>query len=210
MDISDEPPERSRAARRASKTRQRLMDAALAVINTHGFDGCSIENITELADVGKGTFYRHFREKSSILMDLLDTAMADLQGRMQAGLRQVTSLDTAAASILRSHSEWFAARPDLFILFLQAQHMATARPSVTPILAPYFTAYYSEIDKILSPYLPAGTSEVARHRLVSATSAVIVGFAVSSLSRQKGPQDVAENLEAVIQAFLAGVPRLIQ
>jgi AcrR family transcriptional regulator len=47
----------TRRERRASATRQRLLDAARAVFAEKGLDLTSIGDITERADVGKGTFY---------------------------------------------------------------------------------------------------------------------------------------------------------
>lgn len=210
MDISDEPPERTRAARRASKTRERLMDAALAIINTHGFEGCSIEEITELADVGKGTFYRHFKDKASVLKDLLETAVGDLLTRLQNRRNPVRSLETAVAAVMESQAEGFLTRPDLFLLFLQAQNMTASRAASAQNLNPFFDVFFSEIEKSLSPFIPAETSEVARHRLFCATSAAIPGFVMSALSNRKSPQEVTGQLESVTQAFLAGIPRLLR
>ncbi len=210
MDKSDEPPERSRAARRASKTRERLLDAALAIINTHGFEGCSIEEITELADVGKGTFYRHFNDKASVLKDLLETAVGDLLTRLQDRRNSAHSLDTAVAAVMESHTEGFQSRPDLFLLFLQAQNMTASRPAAAQDLNPFFNAFFGEIEKTLSPFIPAETNEVSRHRLFCATSAAIPGFVMSALSNRKSAQEVTGQLEAVTQAFLAGIPRLLR
>lgn len=210
MDISDEPPERTRAARRASKTRERLMDAALAVINTRGFEGCSIEEITELADVGKGTFYRHFKDKSSVLKDLLEMALGDLQTRLQERRNPAQTLETAVEAVMDSHAEGFQARPDLFLLFLQAQNMTASRPAAAQDLNPFFNAFFNDIEKSLSPFIPAETSEAARHRLFCATSAAIPGFVMSALSNRKSTQEVTGQLEAVSQAFLAGIPRLLR
>lgn len=209
MDITDEPPERSRAARRASKTRERLMGAALSVINARGFDGCSIEDITELADVGKGTFYRHFKDKSVILRDLLDDASRDLIERMQTRRRQAVSLETAVSSIVGSHVEAFMARPDLFLLFLQGQHMAATRPAATPGLDTSFEVYFAEIEKIMQPFLSPEVSEVTRRRLSLAASAAIGGFVTTALSGGRTPQEIGADLNSVTQAFVAGIPRLL-
>ncbi len=186
------------------------MDAALAVINTRGFEGCSVEEITELADVGKGTFYRHFKDKSSVLKDLLDLAICDLMARLQAKRGNATSLDTAVTAVVSAHAEGFRSRPDLFLLFLQAQHMTAARPATAMEIGPLFEAFFHELENVLIPYIPAETNEAARHRLICATAATVPGFVVSALSNRKSAQDVTGNLEAVTQAFLSGIPRLLR
>ena len=205
MDRADEPPERSRAARRASKTRQRLLDAALTVINTRGFDGCAIEDITESADVGKGTFYRHFPDKSGILHELLGTAVEDILVRIQTHRAQMASLETAVSIIVSAHAESYASRPDLFLLFLQGQNMAALHPSAHPGLAQPLARYFASQDEFLAPYLPE-VDDTKRRRLTCAVSATVCGFITFSLSGMQNRQDVASGQDPIRQALLAGLP----
>lgn len=62
-----------RNARRRMKTRARLVDAAHTVMAEQGVEDATIQAITDLADVGFGTFYNHFDSKES----LFDAVMAD-------------------------------------------------------------------------------------------------------------------------------------
>ena len=50
----------ARGARRRRETRARLLDAALKLMADRGMDGVAINEITEAADVGFGSFYNHF------------------------------------------------------------------------------------------------------------------------------------------------------
>jgi AcrR family transcriptional regulator len=209
MDNSDEPPERSRAARRALTTRQRLLSAALTVINSRGFDGCAIEDITELADVGKGTFYRHFKEKAAILADLFEVATGDILARIQAQQKQLVSLDSAVTLIFSAHTKSYMERRDLFLLFLQAQNMASTRAGAIPALEQTLLRYFKEIDNTIAPFLPQGTDEGKRRRLSCAMCAASCGFIAFALTGMQAPQDMAANLEAVGQSLLAAVPRLV-
>jgi len=64
-DVVAEPDMPNRTQRRASKTRNRLLKAALSVFAEVGTDATTIEMITQRADLGKGTFYRHFADSAS-------------------------------------------------------------------------------------------------------------------------------------------------
>lgn len=205
MDISDEPPERSRAARRASNTRQRLLDAALKVINERGFDGCSIEDITEAADIGKGTFYRHFPDKSGILHELLGIAVEDFLARLQHRRAQVVSLETAVSAIVSAHYESHATRPDLFSLFLQGQNMAAIHPVAHPGLDQPLTRYFASIDALLAPYFPP-ENEARRRRLTCAAAAAVCGFISFALTGMRNDQEIAASEEAIRQTLVAGLP----
>lgn len=55
-----------RGARRKRETREKLLKAAFQLIAERGVDGVAINEITEVADVGFGSFYNHFESKEAI------------------------------------------------------------------------------------------------------------------------------------------------
>src|SRR5580704_8357956 len=46
--------------------RDRLLDAGVAMFRKSGFNGCSVQDITESAGVPKGSFYNHFDSKEAL------------------------------------------------------------------------------------------------------------------------------------------------
>ncbi len=56
-----------RRERRAAETRLRLFRCALQLIAERGFPNVTVEDITEAADVGKGTFFNYFETKDHVL-----------------------------------------------------------------------------------------------------------------------------------------------
>lgn len=73
---SSAKPSRGRRSREA--TRQKLIDAALRVMAEKGVDGTAINDITEAADVGFGSFYNHFNSKAEIAQAVFDIHAAEL------------------------------------------------------------------------------------------------------------------------------------
>lgn len=64
---SSPAPEREpRGARRKRETREKLLRAAFRLIAEKGVDAVAINEITEAADVGFGSFYNHFASKEAI------------------------------------------------------------------------------------------------------------------------------------------------
>src|SRR5258708_6487107 len=62
----------SRRVRRSAELRERLFRAALVLFGKKGYAETTVEDITEAADVGKGTFFNYFptKEHSEIRTDL--------------------------------------------------------------------------------------------------------------------------------------------
>src|SRR5208337_5407407 len=56
-----------RRERRAAETRIRLFRCALHLFSERGFQNVTVEDITEAADVGKGTFFNYFETKDHVL-----------------------------------------------------------------------------------------------------------------------------------------------
>ena len=74
-----------RQARRRSQTRARLVRAAAALFARQGADNTRINEITDEADVGFGSFYNHFKSKEDIVEAVLTEALS-AQGAAVAAL----------------------------------------------------------------------------------------------------------------------------
>lgn len=66
-----------RGERRKRITREKLLDAAFHLMAEHGMDAVAINDITESADVGFGTFYNHFTSKEAIHEAVIDAVFED-------------------------------------------------------------------------------------------------------------------------------------
>lgn len=61
----------SRSERRKASTRARIVEAAERLMRDRGVEDVTIQDITEAADVGHGTFYLHFKTKGEVLRPLI-------------------------------------------------------------------------------------------------------------------------------------------
>jgi AcrR family transcriptional regulator len=55
--------------RRIQRTRQALRGALQELIKEKGYDTISVEEITQRADLGRATFYLHYKDKEDLLID---------------------------------------------------------------------------------------------------------------------------------------------
>lgn len=74
--------ERSTAApqdRRITRSKRALRDALIELMEERGFDGFSVNDLCERADLNRGTFYNHFHDKEALLATLEDEVMCHLE-----------------------------------------------------------------------------------------------------------------------------------
>jgi len=80
----------SRGARRRRETRSRLLVAALKLMAEKGMEGAAINEITEAADVGFGSFYNHFESKEAIYAALLNWVFKDFADAVDRTLGEIS------------------------------------------------------------------------------------------------------------------------
>ncbi len=57
----------SRRERKKDETRERIFKTAIKLFHARGFEATTVDDITEKADVAKGTFFNYFPRKESVL-----------------------------------------------------------------------------------------------------------------------------------------------
>ena len=75
---------KDRSQKRAKRTRKKLKEAALDVFSEKSIDAATVGEITEKADLGKGTLYQHFDDKEEIIVTLVEEAVEHLIERMHS------------------------------------------------------------------------------------------------------------------------------
>jgi len=73
--------------RRINRTRKLMQDALLALIVEKGYETVTVQDILDRADVGRSTFYAHYRDKDELLLsgfDHLRTLFEQQQQSLQA------------------------------------------------------------------------------------------------------------------------------
>ena len=69
--------------RRVQRTRRQLQESLTSLILAKGYDAVTIEDITEQADLGRTTFYLHYKDKEELLMQSLEAVFDDLVAQIQ-------------------------------------------------------------------------------------------------------------------------------
>src|SRR5260370_4624614 len=65
--------------RRSARTRRALHEALISLILRKGYDAITVQEIIDQADIGRATFYAHYRGKEDLLRGGFDALRAELK-----------------------------------------------------------------------------------------------------------------------------------
>ncbi|HEU4746139.1 MAG TPA: TetR/AcrR family transcriptional regulator [Anaerolineales bacterium] len=69
---------------RSEETRTKIMDSAIKLFSTRGFNAASVDDICEEAGISKGAFYHHFESKQALFLALLDGWLQVIDNAIEA------------------------------------------------------------------------------------------------------------------------------
>ncbi|WP_332236756.1 TetR/AcrR family transcriptional regulator [Sporolactobacillus sp. KGMB 08714] len=75
--------------RRIARTRRMIRDALTKLIEEKGFDAITVSDLTERADINRGTFYLHYRDKYDLLRQSEEEILADIEAISEMSMEQL-------------------------------------------------------------------------------------------------------------------------
>ncbi len=72
--------------RRREETRRKLLESAVSVFATHGFERATVDEIVRDAGFSKGAFYVHFESKDDLFWAMLEGRIDNLQDTVREAL----------------------------------------------------------------------------------------------------------------------------
>ena len=84
-----------------NKTKRRIFNTAIKIFSEKGYDNASVEEITAIAGVAKGSLYYHFAKKEDIFDMMLEEGMKLLKNNIEIKTKNcTTALEKLKAVIL--------------------------------------------------------------------------------------------------------------
>jgi AcrR family transcriptional regulator len=167
---------KSRSQKRAKRTRKKLKEAALDAFSEKSVDAVTVEEITEKADVGKGTLYQYFDDKEEIVVTLVEEAVEHLIERIRSCESAPETLEDMLEHLLNAHYEFFVDSSEEFLLLFQGKLLLKLRSDTLDELEEPYLRYLEEIENQVSPYLSPRIEPMKLRRLACAVAGFVFGF----------------------------------
>ena len=205
-EASERPKPRQK--RRVRATQLKLLNAAREVFAEKGFDNTTIDDITERADVGKGTFYYHYSEKQDVIAQLVNRMMDELIETMEERCDGIRDLPALLDTIVKVHIDFFSNRWEDFVLYFQGRADLNLKEGYSGLELP-FLRYLESIENLLDSVINHRLPALLLSRFGFAVAGFVSGyysFAVISTE----DEDVDKALMEMRGAFVSGLTRFIK
>jgi AcrR family transcriptional regulator len=149
-------------ARRKAKTNRRLLDVARKLFADKGIYWAKVEDITESADLGKGTFYKYFDSKETIIRVLLEEGLGELLGKTEQAVRDAPAGSTILSAMITARVDFFLTHPDYLLLFHQVRGLLQLEGDAAKDLRGVYDAHLRKLAKLIKPALDSEEAADAR------------------------------------------------
>jgi len=198
----------SRQSRRLQNTRRKLLEAARTLFAVKGMDLTTIDGITEQADVGKGTFYYHFKGKNQLIRALIGDMLGELEAVMEERCRGCSDLPALLDAIIGAHIQFFSARWEDFALYFQGRADLTLQEGYVGIESAYVN-YLERVDQLLDSVIGHRLSETVLRRLTCTVLGLLSGYySFAAVASQEDDIDAA--FRSLRGAMVASLARFVQ
>ena len=195
-------------AKRKELTQMRqkqILDVAAGVFSKKGFARTHVDEIANLAGLGKGTVYRYFKDKKSLFLSVVDRGLESLKDLvLEAMAKEKEPLDKIKKAI-EAYLKFFEKHSTLIGILIHEQSEFQNR-----IQKRYFDRYYEHINKMEEVFRQG----IAKGRIKKIDVKGAVGILTNMLNGlvymwqiegRKYP--IAEKLPMLLKIYFTGIAR---
>ncbi|MCK9898686.1 TetR family transcriptional regulator [Parafrankia colletiae] len=134
---------------RGSRTRARVVETALALFETQGFHGTSVDDIATAAGVSRATLYQYFESKEQIFVELLQECGTALM----RVVRRIGPLEPTELGFDNLHwwlGEWAWVYDKYATMFVQWANISSPGTSIPDMASRFLADYHERIARRLA------------------------------------------------------------
>lgn len=192
-------PLATRTERRAQKTKRKLLNAALHLFSTHSVDTTSVEEITDRADVGKGTFYRHFSSKEDLLAELLDDSVTRLEKAITTACQGQPGLNALLDRLFEANLRFFTGNRENLLLLVDGRMLRGLGEAEPP---KHVARLVTFVEQLLRPFAPSWVPAPQARLVAFSVLSLIVAF-VSVGSMGMPADEMKKSTKSLKRAFVS-------
>lgn len=194
--LANEPPERPRAGRKATITREALLEAALAIAGPgRGLSSLTLREVAREASIAPNSFYRHFQDTNALGVALIEQAGASLRRIIREARLRAFSERSVVRTSLQAFMEPIAENDQLLKLFLREGSVGS--PELRAAVERQLVFFEDELESDLRRF-----AELRNHRLeephLAARATTRIVFAMATRSLDLAPSERAKLVDETI------------
>lgn len=195
---ADLAPRATLRERKKAKTRAAIREQALRLFREQGYDGTTVEQIAEAAEVSPSTFFRYFPSKEDVvLQDDMEFRWADALRAQPPDLGPIAAIRASLLTAMGTLSE-----EDLRLLQESAQ-LSTTVPAIRARMLDDF----GRTMQIMSEMLAERTGRSAEDLTVRTMAGAVLGIAMTAWFASPGDlMKFGEEFERGLALLEAGLP----
>ncbi|MDT8395970.1 MAG: TetR/AcrR family transcriptional regulator [bacterium] len=197
----------SRQARKTRATRRRLLKAARELFAEKGIDLTTIEDITQRADLAKGTFYYYFEDKNEVISDQIREVLHGLVKTMEERCLAATDLTTLLEFIIQAHIDFFSSRWEDFVLYYQGRADLKLKEGYSGLELP-FLEYLESIEGLVDSVVRQRLGKPLLRRIGCAVAGFLSGYYSFAVIASED-DNVDENIQSLKGVLVSSLARFI-
>jgi AcrR family transcriptional regulator len=194
-------PATGRRERNKLKVRNQIYTSAIELFTEKGYDRTTIDDITERADVARGTFFNYFQRKDDLITEWAELRRQKMTQRFELPLG-IDSTDVATvlhlcmATLAQVNEEERELTETMLAAWVKAGKPLTEAPHTAEVFARIVRAAQQrgEIDARIDPAL---VGDVLRD--------AYLGALYRWTRRRSAPGELSRDLRDVLRIFLRGI-----
>lgn len=188
-------------------TRAKLVEAALELFSTSGYEHATVDDIAQKAGYSKGAYYFHFSTKDDILLELL-RQWTDERGRLLAGMEEDAGSRERLTETLAEFLSYEEA-PTWPAVLLEFWAQASRNAEVSKRLTEAYASWRKQLSEVFAAAAKAGVISMSATELASVALAAHDGYAVQVAIKAPGASGMTavQLAESLLQSEEAALRR---
>lgn len=186
-------------------TRSRILNAALRLFASRGFDGTTTKDLSAAANVAEGTLFRYFPNKKAILIEVATAGWIDILTDLLTELSEMGSYKAVAQVMRRRMLRMRENKNLLQVCFVEAQHHPELRERIQLEVVAKMT---DVAEAFFQTAMDRGIYRQTNPRIVAQVFLgmfAIAGFSEQTLLPDNSAIALQEMAEGIADIFLNGV-----
>lgn len=180
-----------REDRRVRRSKTLVVQAFAALVLEKDYARVTVQDIIDRADVGRSTFYAHFRDKEAVLLSCFDDVEAGLGARLSEG--PVSAVEHAPARVLLDHA-W--EHSSVYRAICASSASGIVQRHLRRLLLP-------AIDRLLPAVNGGDQQTIAREFYASSLIGLLIWWV--STDFRVAPAELAEDFQRLVANGIAGL-----